>query len=193
MSSSTSTACSSRTWTGSRRPEGLGRAVAPQQQRPLQQQPRDEPADMRRRREHHRPARRRGSRPSAAARPTPPAATAALSQRLSCGERVIRLGCPKLSEKAPITALIAPLAPIIGIDADGSTAIARRRGIGADHVERASGPRAEHALDRGPAPHQHQQVEAEMEKPPWTRVALSGVRNAGSRRRSRAARSTAPE
>ena len=67
------------------------------------------------------PARRQASPSSAEARPRRPAARATLSQRLSAAMRTICFGRPKLSAKAPITALIAPLAPIIGIGRAGST------------------------------------------------------------------------
>jgi len=61
--------------------------------------------------------------PSASPQPGPTsvkAACTALISRLSQGERVPRLASPKLRAKAPITALIAPLAPIIGTVEAGS-------------------------------------------------------------------------
>ena len=45
----------------------------------------------------------------------------AFSERLRLGELTILFCWPKLSAKAPITALIAPLAPIIGVGDNGAT------------------------------------------------------------------------
>ena len=76
------------------------------------------------------------------------------------------LARPKLSANAPITALIAPLAPIIGVAAMRiDRPLRSRRGIGADDVEHDQARRAEHALDLRPAPDEHQQVEAEVDEP----------------------------
>jgi hypothetical protein len=43
-----------------------------------------------------------------------------LIQRLSAGDRVIGRARPKLSANAPMTALMAPLAPTIGVIHAGS-------------------------------------------------------------------------
>src|SRR5678815_3854251 len=45
----------------------------------------------------------------------------ALSDRFRLGELTIFFCCPKLRANAPITALIAPLAPIIGVGDSGAT------------------------------------------------------------------------
>ena len=99
----------------------LGLSVAPHQQRPLQQQSGREAADV------------RGCREQIAFPPaSQPIITCSTTQAtishsdvdpaIDAQVVVNAFARPKLSAKAPITALIAPLAPIIGVAPCGSTA-----------------------------------------------------------------------
>ena len=93
--------------------------IAPQQQRALQQQPGDEAADVRRRREQialpaGEPADHHLQHDPGDQQPDD------IDPAVDPAERVTRLARPKLSAKAPITALIAPLAPTIGTIPCGS-------------------------------------------------------------------------
>ena len=103
-------------------------------------------------------------------------------QRLTLAERVICLARPKISAKAPNTALIAPLAPTIGTVLGGSASHWRGRGgKGADQIEQDQRPRAEHPLDlRSRTTRSISMLKPRWTSSEWTSVALSGVRNAGS-------------
>src|SRR5207248_3739242 len=94
---------------------------------------------------------------------------------------VTRLGRPKLKAKAPTTALIAPLAPTIGTMLAGAVAHCVRAEAYAPTKYSASRPKRPSTRSTW-VPHQKKisRLNPMWIGPECTRVAVSGVRNAGT-------------